>query len=207
MPIFLQETIDMKRIIHFATILAMTLSSYAVMAESNSPKAEPLRILTEDDKTMSFTVGEGDDAIIIRRTMTSCAKNAGWLQELIPSPGIHPITEIEILKALNDKDSLLIDMREQGHFVEGTIPTAINIPYTEVALRMDELGCLKKDNKWQCDNAKKVYGFCNGPVCPQSPIAMKAMVRDGFPADKIYYYRGGMLDWEALGFTTVEGEF
>jgi hypothetical protein len=33
------------------------------------------------------------------------------------------------------------------------------------------------------------------------------MVRDGFPADKIYYYRGGMLDWDALGFPIVKDEF
>jgi len=25
------------------------------------------------------------------------------------------------------------------------------------------------------------------------------MTREGFPADKIYDYRGGMLDWDALG--------
>ena len=49
--------------------------------------------------------------------------------------------------------------------------------------------------------------FCNGPVCPQSPTAILAMTRDGYPADKIYYYRGGMLDWAALGFPVVSGEF
>jgi hypothetical protein len=38
-------------------------------------------------------------------------------------------------------------------------------------------------------------------------MAMAAMTRDGFPATKIYYYRGGMLDWDALGLTTVKGEF
>ena len=57
------------------------------------------------------------------------------------------------------------------------------------------------------NSAKNVYGFCNGPVCPQSPSAYRAMVREGFPATKIYYYRGGMLDWDALGLTTVKGEF
>ncbi|GIR69462.1 MAG: hypothetical protein CM15mP74_07130 [Halieaceae bacterium] len=36
---------------------------------------------------------------------------------------------------------------------------------------------------------------------------MRAMIRDGFPAEKIHYYRGGMLDWDALGLTTVEGDF
>jgi hypothetical protein len=38
-------------------------------------------------------------------------------------------------------------------------------------------------------------------------MAIKAMTRDGFPADKIYYYRGGMLDWDALGFPSVKDEF
>ena len=74
-------------------------------------------------------------------------------------------------------------------------------------MRMDELGCNKGASGWDCAGAMNVMGFCNGPVCPQSPTAMRAMIRDGFPADKIYYYRGGMLDWDALGLTTVEGEF
>jgi rhodanese-related sulfurtransferase len=52
-----------------------------------------------------------------------------------------------------------------------------------------------------------VFAFCNGPVCPQSPGAIVAMTRDGFPADKIYYYRGGMLDWAALGFPVMKGDF
>jgi hypothetical protein len=33
------------------------------------------------------------------------------------------------------------------------------------------------------------------------------MVRRGFPPEKIYYYRGGMLDWTALGLTTAKGAF
>ena len=38
-------------------------------------------------------------------------------------------------------------------------------------------------------------------------MAIRAMTRDGFPADKIYDYRGGMLDWDALGLTSVKDEF
>ena len=29
------------------------------------------------------------------------------------------------------------------------------------------------------------------------------MVREGFPVDRIYYYRGGMLDWDALGLSLI----
>ena len=62
---------------------------------------------------------------------------------------------------------------------------------------------------WEVVNspAFELVGVRMGPVCPQSPTAMRAMIRDGFPAEKIYYYRGGMLDWDALGLTTVEGDF
>lgn len=54
---------------------------------------------------------------------------------------------------------------------------------------------------------RALNGWVKSPVCPQSPMAIKAMTRDGFPANKIYYYRGGMLDWDALGLTSVKDEF
>ncbi len=181
--------------------IASTLAACALVSIAN---AENLRII---DKDTSFVVKGSDGDITITRQMTDCAKNKGWLQPIIPVEGVHPVAEIEILNALNDEDSVVLDMREIEHRMEGTIPNSMHIPYTEVAQRMDELGCAQGANGWDCSKAKKVYAFCNGPVCPQSPIAIKAMVRDGFPATKIYYYRGGMLDWEALGLTTVKDAF
>lgn len=198
-----------KLLLSAGLILAMSASTlYAGDKKAEAPKSEPapaleqLHIMSKDDDK-SFTAG----GIKFTRTMTPCAKNKGWLQVLVPFEGVHPVTEIDILKSIDDKDALLVDMRTQDWFADATIPTAINIPYTEVAGRMEELGCTKTDGKYNCADAKKVYAFCNGPVCPQSPMAMKAMIRDGFPADKIYYYRGGMLDWSALGLNTVEGDF
>ncbi len=81
------------------------------------------------------------------------------------------------------------------------------MPYTQMAQRLDEIGCEKKsDGKWNCDNAEEVLLFCNGPWCGQSPMAIKAMLREGYPAKKIMYYRGGMQAWHTLGLTVVEGE-
>ncbi len=137
--------------------------------------------------------------------MTHCAKNKGWLQALVPAPGVTPVTELDILDAIGNPDILLVDMRTPEWFIERTIPGAINIPYTEIAMRLDELGCQKVSGSMDCRKAKTILGFCNGPVCPQSPTAMVAMIREGFPAENILYYRGGMLDWDALGLTTVQG--
>ena len=184
-------------------IAVIMLLSTAVLAVS--VQAENLRIVGED-KVFVATLASGEE-LPITRQMTPCAKNKGWLQPLVPEPGIVPVTEIEVLNAINDPTFILVDMRTEDWFSDATIPGAVNIPYTEVAMRMDELGCNKGASGWDCAGAMNVVGFCNGPVCPQSPTAMRAMIRDGFPADKIYYYRGGMLDWDALGLTTVEGDF
>lgn len=170
-------------------------------------KQENLRIMSEATEDTSYTVQLNGKPFIITRQMTSCAKNKGWLQPVIPVEGVHPIAEIEVLKSMNDAEFILLDMRAQDHYVEGTIPGAKNIPYTEVSMRLNEMGCEKSEGKWNCQKAKKVVAFCNGPVCPQSPIAMKASVREGFPAENFYYYRGGMLDWAALGFPIVEPDF
>ena len=165
---------------------------------------ENLRLIDKD--TEFHTTLPSGEPIVITRQLTECAKNLGWIQPLAPVPGIQPATELDVLDAIGNPDILLIDMRTPVWFTQRTIPGAINVPYTEIAFRLDEFGCNYDSAVPDCSGAKTVLGFCNGPVCPQSPIGMKAMVDEGFPAEKIMYYRGGMLDWDALGLTTVAGE-
>ena len=182
---------------------ALSFAAFSITSIAAEP--EYLRIVGTDTKfVVKNAKGEERE---IRRVMTPCAKNKGWLQPLVPVPGVNPVTEIEMLNAMNDRDAMLVDMREPEDRANGTIPGSHHIVYTEVASRMDELGCKKTAKGWDCAGAKKVFAFCNGPVCPQSPSAIQAMTRDGFPASKIYYYRGGMLDWSALGFPVLKGDF
>lgn len=185
-------------------IFALVLSIAGFTASAHADETEKLRIIGEEKAVIVETE---DGPVTITRVMTPCAKNKGWLQPLIPAEGIHPVTEIEVLQALNDPEFVVVDMRTVEWRVKGTIPGSVHIPYTEVAMRLDELGCEKSGETFTCDKPMKVIGFCNGPVCPQSPMAMKAMIREGFPADSIYYYRGGMHDWDSLGLTSVEGMF
>lgn len=190
---------------HIATMICgLSLCSLVWGQAASIAVGTPLNIF---DNQKSVTVQTMKGPVVITRTMTASAKNGGTLQPLIPVPGVHPVGEIEILEALSDRNALVVDMRDPNDRVKGTIPGSIGIPYTEVASRLNELGCKKNGNAWNCESAKKIFAFCNGPVCPQSPMAIKAMTRDGFPADKIYYYRGGMLDWDALGLTLVKDEF
>ena len=120
------------------------------------------------------------------------------------APGVETVGELEVVKYM-EKGGLIIDARTVEWHVKGTIPGSKNIPYTQVASRLDELGC-KKGAKWDCSNAKTVLLFCNGLWCGQSPTAIRAMLREGYPASKLLYYRNGMQGWQSLGLTVVEGE-
>ena len=121
------------------------------------------------------------------------------------APGVQTVGELEVINFLKDKKGMLIDARTVEWHVRGTIPSSVNIPFTEVASRLDELGCSKSGDKWDCANAKNVMLFCNGLWCGQSPTAIRAMLREGYPAGKIFYYRNGMQGWESVGLTVVEG--
>jgi rhodanese-related sulfurtransferase len=167
-------------------------------------KAENIGILTKDDRV--FTIKKDGKDFDIKRVMTPCAKNKGWIQPLTPHEGVTPITELEILDALKNESALLVDMRIGNAFATATIPNAINIPFNEAYEHLDKLGCVMGEDDWDCSKGVKMISFCNGPICPQSAWAIKVMLENGYPVENISYYRGGMLDWSALGFTTVRGK-
>ena len=126
------------------------------------------------------------------------------VQPMVPAKDVTPIGEQEVIAMLQDPDAVLVDSRVAKWYYDGTIPGAQHIPYTEVADRLDELGCEIDFDGWICDDAKPVALFCNGPWCGQSPTAIRAMIKAGYPAEKIYYYRGGMQVWRMLGLTVIE---
>ena len=125
------------------------------------------------------------------------------IQPMQVAAGVTTVGELELLDFLG-KGGMVIDNRTVEWHVKGTIPGAVNIPHTQIASRLNELGC-SKGAKWDCSNSKKVLLFCNGMWCGQSPTGIRAMLREGYPAENILYYRDGMQGWSTLGLTTVEG--
>lgn len=118
----------------------------------------------------------------------------GELQPMEPVPGVRAIGELEVLEHLR-AGRPVVDSRTANFYAEATLPGALSIPHTEAADRAHEL-----------DRSRPTLLFCNGPQCPQSPTAIRALVEAGYPADKILYYRGGMHDWRTLGLPTEPGE-
>jgi len=128
------------------------------------------------------------------------------IQPQIPAAGVSTIGELELIEMLQDPEAVVVDSRTRDWFDGGTIPGAINIPYTFIVDELAQLGCEPGFDGWDCQDAKRAALFCNGVWCGQSPTAIRAMISAGYPADRIYYYRGGMQIWRMLGLTVTGDE-
>ena len=143
------------------------------------------------------------------------------IQPAVLAPGVDTIGEIEVLdylaKMANGDDSILvIDSRTPDWVAKGTIPGAVNIPWTRLdpakgadPISIGEIlegsfGAQNLEGLWDFSKAKTLVMFCNGMWCGQSPNNVKNLLKFGYPAYKIKWYRGGMQDWEILGLTTAK---
>ena len=135
--------------------------------------------------------------------------------------GVETIGELELIAyvekmSAGDDSILLVDSRTPDWASKGTIPGAINLPWTKLnpAMGADpisiseilggQFGAKEMEGLWDFSDAKILVLFCNGMWCGQSPNNIKNLMRFGYPANKIKWYRGGMQDWEILGLTTVK---
>ena len=138
-----------------------------------------------------------------------------------------------IKKMADEDDSILvIDSRTADWVARGTIPGATNIPWTKIRPKsgattediikivtgkfgaklaegadefsVDEAIAEGDTSKvFDYSNAKTLVMFCNGMWCGQSPANIRILLKFGYPAEKIKWYRGGMQGWEILGLTTI----
>ena len=135
--------------------------------------------------------------------------------------GVETIGELELLDYLKkssagDNSILIIDSRTEDWDKKGTIPGTVNIPWTLLKpeagadpfgiaeILEKKFGALNIEGLWNFSNAKTLILFCNGMWCGQSPSSIKTLLRFGYPAEKLKWYRGGMQDWEILGLTVVK---
>ncbi len=143
------------------------------------------------------------------------------IQPSILAPGVETIAELEILDYLKrmsegDDSIVVIDSRTPAWVAKGTIPGAINIPWTSLnpakgadPISIGEIlegrfNAQNLEGLWDYRNARTLVMFCNGMWCGQSPNNIKNLLGFGYPAHKIKWYRGGMQTWEILGLTTAK---
>ncbi|MFJ7565471.1 rhodanese-like domain-containing protein [Herminiimonas sp. NPDC097707] len=209
--------------------LLTTSSLFAVLVMPMAAQALDVNITAD---LPQVEVMHGDQKIVIMRNqnkgntikpdfaITSRHCPPYCIQPSALAPGVETIAELEVLRYLKkvsdgDKNILVIDSRTPDWVAKGTIPGSINIPWTQLNIGSSNpftvqdllethLGVKNVEGFYMFDHAKTLVMFCNGAWCGQSPTNIRGLLKIGYPADKIKWYRGGMQDWEMLGLTTVK---
>lgn len=131
------------------------------------------------------------------------------------APDVVTIGELELIGFLRttvkNGKGLLIDTRVPLMHEVGTIPGAVNVPFSTLDPAnpfrdgiLKALGGRKAGDGWDYSGAMELALFCNGPWCDQSPRAIRNLRAAGYPAEKLRYYRGGMQVWSLLGLSVKQ---
>ena len=207
------------------------LSNLVVLALIFSPVsvAEPVGITPELSSVEVLHKGkpvkiernqDNKNTIVADYALTSRPCPRFCIRPMKLAPGVETIGELEMIDYLvaagkPGSNILEIDSRTPDWVEKGTIPGSVNIPWTLLkedtsdpltiaGILEERFGARDEDGLWNYSEVKTVVLYCNGMWCGQSPRNIMTMLKYGYPADKIKWYRGGMQNWTALGLTTVK---
>ena len=214
----------MKPVLLIMAAIGMGLSYSATAQDMEvkiTPDLESVEVTHEGDKIAIMRNQDTENTIAKSFSKTSRPCPPFCIQPMSLAPGVETIGEVEMLDYLakveaGDDSIIVIDSRTPDWFERGTIPGATNLPWTalnpakgadplSIAEIMQEVfGVAESEGLFDYSNAKTAVMFCNGMWCGQSPNNINNLLKFGYPAHKIKWYRGGMQDWEILGLTTVK---
>lgn len=205
-----------------AIAVGLVISTSAFSAAVNiTPKLESISI-EHGGKTVKIMRNQNQKNTVnpaFAKTSRKCPPFC--IQPSALAPGVETIGEIEVidyLKMMKDGDDsiLVVDSRTPDWAAKGTIPGAVNLPWTKLnpakgadpisigEIMEGSFNALNLEGLWDYSKAKTLVMFCNGMWCGQSPNNIKNLLKFGYPAHKIKWYRGGMQDWEILGLSTAK---
>jgi rhodanese-related sulfurtransferase len=213
------------------TLIAAFAFSAALLISAITPAAEEIAVKITADVATVDVMHAGKKVTIQRNQDQKNTVNPAFaatsrkcppfcIQPVTLAPGVETIGELEVLDYLarmsgGDDSILVVDSRTPDWVKRGTIPGSVNIPWTTLnpaggadPITISEImegrfGVRNLEGLWDFSNAKTLVMFCNGMWCGQSPNNIMTLLKFGYPAHRLKWYRGGMQDWEILGLTTV----
>lgn len=128
---------------------------------------------------------------------------------------ITTIDEREVINFLSQTvaagGGLLIDSRTPEARARGYISASVNVPTDLIgsdnpyqAQIMQALGARAFEGSYNFADALPLVIFDDGPTGNDAGAFITTLLEVGYPAEKISYYRGGMLVWTALGLNTED---
>ncbi|MDP3088361.1 MAG: rhodanese-like domain-containing protein [Methylotenera sp.] len=122
--------------------------------------------------------------------MIAATSSVLFLVGCMPSD-IPSVSPKEVVTMLSDKNTIIVDVREDIEWKQQHITGAIHIPLAQVASRLSELAQYKNSNVVvQCRSGKR------------SEKATSTLQDAGFT--KVYNLTGGIIAWDKDGLATTK---
>jgi len=96
-----------------------------------------------------------------------------------------PLSSEELMRRLDDPQTLVIDVRPRREFAAGHIPGALSIPLSELGGRIAEL-----------PRSSEIVAYCRGPYCVLAPQAIEMLRAAGIRARRL---EEGLPEWRLAG--------
>lgn len=176
---------------------------------------DAVELVKFDEDEVKVTNGEGKtgDGELLRKTRKGHEVKVEYVEKggvktavrVIEKPPVKVsddmlmnTADMEKLVALGpDKGKyFLFDSRPAPRFQEGTIPTAVNLPYPAFDKMVDKLPADK--------NALIIF-FCSGPTCNMSPGSATKAKKLGYTNIKVY--KDGMPAWSDKNYGVLATQF
>ena len=212
----------MKPLLKFAFSLILLSASSICIAEpvGITPDMSSVEVMHNGKPVTIERNQDNKNTIAADYALTSRPCPPFCIRPIKLATGVETIGELEMIDYLVAAGEpgnriLVIDSRTPDWVEKGTIPGSVNIPWTllkedtsdpiTIAEILEKrFGARNEDVFWNFSDAKTLVLFCNGMWCGQSPRNIQTLLKYGYPADRIKWYRGGMQNWQALGLTTVK---
>jgi len=157
---------------------------------------------------------EEEEVMIERKLLNQDLTCPPFCIEPMTIKGVTTLGELEVLdfidKLKEKKGRLVIDVRENNLYNKETIPGAINLPFSMLqdgskyqgeVLRLLGARLKKSNSQWTFKQAQRLLIFGGSATMPEASNSVKKLLALGYPSSKLYYYRGGISAWKALGLT------
>ena len=104
---------------------------------------------------------------------------------------LEPVTRQDLLDRVAAGLVTVLDVRPEDEFANGHLPTAINIPLSELKGRLDEI-----------DPDREVVAYCRGAYCVFAFEAVSTLRVHGITARRL---EDGFPEWRAAGLAVESG--
>ncbi|MGZ9722185.1 ArsR/SmtB family transcription factor [Rhizobium miluonense] len=143
-----------------------------------------------DGKHVLYRLADGPVLDLLSALRCYAERNSAEVREIAADyfgklDALEPVTRVELVSRLKDKDVTLLDVRPDDEFALGHLPGAINIPLEELERRLADL-----------PKEQEIVAYCRGPYCILSFEAVAALRAKGY---RIRRLEDGFPEWKAAG--------